>query len=164
MASIKAAKGTAWTWYSRRIRLRDSLRTTGTTEYCRCITCGRVKEFRQMDAGHFVPGRSWAVLFVDDNTWGQCSVCNRFKQGRFVEFEFALRGLISLERIEELKLLKFQTVKAPRLGDLRAMGERFRLEYEVMKETHDWERFFKEIPWKTSMMYFSSDGSPAMEK
>lgn len=81
-----SAKDKAWAAFSMYIRVRDSLATTGTTEYCVCITCAvrgdtAPKEFKHIQAGHAVGGRGNAVLFHEEITNGQCDYCNA--QGRF---------------------------------------------------------------------------------
>lgn len=72
-----AAFNTCWRNFSRYIRLRDALATTGTTEYARCITCGVVSDISDMDAGHMIPGRTNGILFDYEIVHAQCRACNR---------------------------------------------------------------------------------------
>ena len=63
--------------FSKYIRLRDALATTGTTEYAVCVTCGRTKDQKyNMDAGHFVGRGAGAVRFDERNVHAQCKRCN----------------------------------------------------------------------------------------
>ncbi len=73
------AKLKAWDAFSLFIRTRDSLKTTGTLERCKCVTCPR--EYPRLgvgciQAGHFIPGRLNSVLFSELGVHGQCLGCN----------------------------------------------------------------------------------------
>jgi len=81
------AKAKAWKYFSKYIRLRDALKTTGTTTHCRCITCNEVKPFEEMDAGHAIPGRSNAILFSELICNSQCQKCNRFGGGELQAYK-----------------------------------------------------------------------------
>ncbi len=50
--------------------------------YCRCYTCGNVLPWRQMQAGHGIPGRSNAVLYDLDILKPQDIACNIFGGGK----------------------------------------------------------------------------------
>lgn len=65
-----------WKKFSQYIRLRDCLITTGSPDHGRCVTCGRVYPRKKLQAGHFVPGRTNAILFDEDCTHAQCYRCN----------------------------------------------------------------------------------------
>lgn len=74
-------KATAWKNFSKYIRARDCLATTGSFEYCKCITCGRVVPYEQIEAGHMIPGRTGGILFDETIVFGQCRTCNRDNNG-----------------------------------------------------------------------------------
>lgn len=80
------AKADAWAVFSRMIRTRDCLATTGTWTHGRCCTCGREYPFKRLQAGHWTHGRHNAVLFDERNVHAQCVGCNRFKQGAGPEY------------------------------------------------------------------------------
>ena len=92
--SYSSAKNAAWSAFSRYIRLRDSVATTGTLDKCRCITCGRiVPTFKTGDgvslqAGHAIDKRTNNILFDEDIVNGQCSLCNSWQggNGRYAEY------------------------------------------------------------------------------
>ena len=98
---MKTPKQKAWDQMSRYIRLRDSL------DYCKmmridtsqfnsekdlpvkCCTCGAVKSWKYMDAGHFISRGSHGasgVYFDERNVHAQCKSCNAFHQGRAEEY------------------------------------------------------------------------------
>ena len=74
--SISKLKDTVWPIFSEYIRKRDCLRTTGTLEWGRCITCGLPFKYSALQAGHFIPGRHNSILFEETCTHAQCYRCN----------------------------------------------------------------------------------------
>jgi len=71
------AKGKAWDAFSLYIRTRDCLRFTGDPELGVCVTCKTPKPRKELQAGHFVPGRGNAVLFNEQIVYSQCGHCNQ---------------------------------------------------------------------------------------
>jgi hypothetical protein len=112
--TLTKAKKKAWTEFSRFIRIRDSLKTVGNTKQCACITCGKICPTlgrSSIHAGHFIPGRKNGVLFHEDLVHGQCGVCNMWKKGDWVTYEQKMVEMYGRDKVEEYKLLAFQTVK-----------------------------------------------------
>ncbi len=78
MAKIKGVKywkKKAWVEFSKYVRLRDAIGTTGTRDWLNCCSCGRkYPAFGKgcAQAGHFIPGRSHALLFREKGVHGQC--------------------------------------------------------------------------------------------
>ena len=71
-----SAKQTAWKNFSDYIRLRDCLKTTGSADYCKCVTCGEIVPYAQIQSGHAISGRTNGILFDEDIVRGQCVRCN----------------------------------------------------------------------------------------
>jgi len=110
--SVSSLKKKAWTLFSIYIRLRDCLKTTGTTEYGKCITCSQTKSFSELQAGHFIAGRSNAVLFDEKGVFAQCYRCNVGLHGNVLEYrrkiiEMYGPGSDELMEQESKKLKKF---------------------------------------------------------
>lgn len=84
--SKSTVKGKAWSAFSKYIRLRDALKTTGTLENVKCITCGKLLSISFCDAGHFVSRRYNSTLFDERNVNTQCRYCNRFLNGNLLEY------------------------------------------------------------------------------
>jgi len=127
------AKATANGWFSKFIRLRDCISSTRTVEHARCVTCGDLKEFKSMDCGHFVPGRTDALLYDEHNARAQCQACNRFRQGQWVEFERALLDRYGPEEVDRLKRLK-NNVATYTVSDFRAIADKYRTKYKSLLE------------------------------
>lgn len=53
------------------IRLRDAM----PNGYIRCISCGRIKPFEEVDCGHFHSRIHMATRFDEDNCHGECHYC-----------------------------------------------------------------------------------------
>ncbi len=137
------AKDRANEAFSRYIRTRDAIRTTDTLEIVRCVTCGRIKPFKQTDCGHFVPGRSDSLLYDEHNAHGQCQACNRFKQGMWVEHEAAIREMYGDDEAERLKSMKLKPSQE-RLTeqDFKEITKYYRAETErLIKEFNDGKRY-----------------------
>ena len=81
------AKDKAWAAFSRYIRVRDALKTTGDTEYAACYTCGKMHPITEMDAGHWITRNHLGTFMDERNVHAQCRGCNRFGNGRPVEYQ-----------------------------------------------------------------------------
>lgn len=89
MAEISKLKEKAWKQFSRFIRLRDRLEDPETgfvTDFVKCCTCGVVKPWKEMQAGHFIPGRTNSILFDEKCCHAQCGACNVYKNGNLIEY------------------------------------------------------------------------------
>lgn len=63
--------------FSLYIRLRDS--KPWRFRAFRCISCGDVKPYEQMDCGHFVSRNAMAIRWNEQNCNGECARCNRLQ-------------------------------------------------------------------------------------
>lgn len=83
-----------------------------------CVTCGVIKPWKLMDCGHCFSrgsgGRS-GVYFDERNLGIQCRTCNRFHQGRQLEFvehiikKYGQKVLDELRRKDKLTRKRGQT-------------------------------------------------------
>jgi len=96
--SSNPKKDTAWRWFSKYIRLRDAIKTTGDVFYAKCITCGEILPIEDMDAGHGIPGRMNSVLFNEDLVHAQCRQCNRRGGGELQMFKKVLIDMHGQEK------------------------------------------------------------------
>lgn len=85
-----AEKKKAWGAFSKYVRTRDCIATTGTTLAGLCITCGKRFNFNVLHAGHFIAGRGNAILFNRKFVNIQCYHCNIFHNGRFDIYRAAM--------------------------------------------------------------------------
>lgn len=95
-------KKTAWEWFSRYVRLRDSsFKEDGW--YGTCITCSKsgkvawvdekntLRFIRGWDAGHYISRGNWYLRHDEENVNLQCSFhCNKMKSGNIEKYKVAL--------------------------------------------------------------------------
>lgn len=77
-----------WLWpvFSKYIRTRDCIKTSGSPLHGRCCTCGKLYPFKKLQAGHFIPGRTDAALFDEEQVNAQCYRCNIKLQGMWHKY------------------------------------------------------------------------------
>ena len=118
-------KGKAWEQFSKYIRIRDALRTTGTVEKAVCCSCGRIYPafgVGCLQAGHLVPGRNNGVLFCELGCHGQCYNCNLRLKGNWPPYHAFMvehYGIVSIDRLLELRneIVKFLPFQLEQLRD-----------------------------------------------
>ena len=90
-----------WKIFSEYIRRRDD---------GHCFTCGAIKYWKQMDAGHYVSaGKSPPPLyFSEKNVNCQCTSCNRFKHGNLEVYALRLCQKYGNGILEELETTRNQ--------------------------------------------------------
>ncbi len=117
-----------WLWpvFSKYIRLRDCLITTGTIWKGACVTCGKVYRMgKQLQAGHFVPGRTRAILYDERGVHAQCYRCNRHLQGAWPPYYKFMLKVYGQKVVDELIDLYGQ--------DMELTPEWFEQSYEYYK-------------------------------
>ena len=97
--TVSSLKKKAWKLCSEYIRRRDS----DSNGMCRCITCGKTAHWKEMQAGHFVSGRTNGILFDDRGIYAQCMACNVFGQGKPLEYMIALERMLGREEASKLR-------------------------------------------------------------
>ena len=90
-----------------------------------CYTCGKKKHYKEMQCGHFVPGRTLGILWETTNARPQCKACNVFLHGNLIEYYPKMQKEIGQEEIDRLKRLRKLPVKLSREW------------YETMIDTYD---------------------------
>jgi hypothetical protein len=131
-------KKKAWTEYSKYIRIRDALRTTGTVEKAICCSCGRLYPafgLGCLQAGHFIPGRRNSILFEPACVHAQCYNCNTTLKGNWPGYyEFMLKHY-GQDMIDHLLALKHKVrkFKPYELEEMRDHFKKRHRELEVRK-------------------------------
>lgn len=96
--SVAKAKKKAWVAFSLWVRVKDA----DSEGYVKCVTCSVKRPYKDMQAGHFIPGRNNAVLFSEDGVHPQDYQCNVGKKGNWpAYYEYMLR-MYGQEVIDEL--------------------------------------------------------------
>ena len=75
-----------WPVFSKYIRTRDCIKTSGSPLRGRCVTCNKLYPIKKLQAGHFIPGRYDAILFDEEQVHAQCYCCNMKLQGMWHKY------------------------------------------------------------------------------
>jgi hypothetical protein len=102
----KKAKKLAWTACS--LYIRTKYYKNGLIE---CYTCGHSNLITKTQAGHGIPGRTNAMLFMEEIIRPQCIACNMFRRGRYDIFTPKLIEELGIEEYRRLSRVANETVK-----------------------------------------------------
>ena len=70
----------------------------------KCVSCGTVKHWKEMDCGHFIPkSRGASIRYVEENTAPECQGCNRFNEGHLIGYTRWMIDFYGEEKIDELQ-------------------------------------------------------------
>ena len=75
--------------------------------YCTCVTCGVVKHWKEIQAGHFQSRKFYSLRWSERNVKPQCVGCNMFRQGE--QYKYSL--FLGKDEAEVLYLKSKETVK-----------------------------------------------------
>ncbi len=87
------------------IRLRDVM----PNGYVRCISCGQIKRFEDVDCGHFHSRRHMATRFSEENCSAECKGCNRFSADHLIDYQKNLIQKIGKQRFDLLNVKAHST-------------------------------------------------------
>jgi hypothetical protein len=101
--SLASLKKRAWGYFSKWVRI---------TEKGVCFTCGKVKPWKEMDAGHyFTRGSGGALLsFFPRNIHCQCDRCNRWLHGNMAKYREKMVSTYGQDKVDHLDLIRTRTV------------------------------------------------------
>ena len=91
--------------FSLYIRLRDVM----PNGYVRCISCGQIKSFEDVDCGHFHSRRHMATRFSEDNCNAECKFDNRFSADHLIGYQRNLIQKIGQQRFDLLNVKAHST-------------------------------------------------------
>ena len=132
---VKYWKKKAWDAFSKYVRLRDAIETTGTKETLLCCSCGKpYPAFGKgcAQAGHFVPGRTHALLFREKGVNGQGYNCNQTLNGNWVNYEKFMLKKYGKDVVEEEKAAKYSNLKYTAI-DLEEIYHKYKRKYEELE-------------------------------
>lgn len=98
--SVSKLKKKAWVLFSQWIRMDASI--NGEAE---CVTCGEKKPWRELQAGHFIPGRHNSILFDERGVHPQCYHCNIGLKGNPRKYDAYMREVYGEGVIRDLEML-----------------------------------------------------------
>ena len=115
LVKIGKLKKKLWTLFSEWIRRKDC-DSNGCTFCVTCMERGEKKylHWTELQAGHFLAGRSNGIIFDERGVWPQCISCNIFKRGATEDYYPYMIRTQGQEVIDELKRLKRTPIKLER--------------------------------------------------
>ena len=121
-------KKKVWDEVSEFVRLTEAIKATGDIKMLKCCTCDKLYPAFGVgcaQAGHFVPGRSNAILFDLRGIHGQCYNCNINLKGNWPNYLAYMLKNYGQPVIDELLLLA-KIVRQFRIDELETMYAEFR--------------------------------------
>lgn len=91
--------------FSLYVRLRDAM----PNGYVRCISCGKIKKFEDVDCGHFHSRTHMATRFDEDNCNAECKFCNRFSADHLIAYQRNLIQKIGQQRFDIMNVKAHST-------------------------------------------------------
>lgn len=89
------------------IRLRDIM----PNGMGKCISCGKIKPYREIDCGHFFGRSNMATRFDEDNCNSECRWCNRVSSDHLIFYQENLIKKIGIARFSSLRVKAHSTKK-----------------------------------------------------
>lgn len=124
-----------WKVFSRYIRLRDAIRTTGEPYQIVCITCFRVVDIKNCDAGHFMSRGRKSTLYDEKNVHAQCKSCNGYKAGEQFIYGQKINELYGKGTAEKLELESHQ-IKQYKTFELEELYDTYKTKLSELESTH----------------------------
>lgn len=116
------------------IRLRDCLKTTGTTTRGKCFTCDKILPFKKLQCGHFISRKHNNTRYDEQNCYAQCAGCNVFKHGNYIEYTLRLIEKYSKRRIVTLQK-RSQKIKKFTVQELESLIKKYKKKIACLKES-----------------------------
>lgn len=115
----------AWTLMSQVVRLTGA----NLDGYTECYTCGAVKHYKELDAGHYKHGK---LDFDFRNIHKQCTTCNKYYSGKLDVYAEKLIAIYGLEWLNQL-VRDAWSHQGYSVDDLRLIIEDLKVKLENLK-------------------------------
>lgn len=135
----KTPRKKAWEAFSKYIRLRDALATTGTPDNLICVTCEKAWRTTGRycaQAGHFISGRNNSILLDEKFVNGQCPVCNKHLRGNFVRYEMEMLRRYGEEAVDEVKQRSLE-IKQMKKYQWEEAEQKYKDKYKKLLEQYE---------------------------
>lgn len=118
-----------WKWFSIYIRLRDA----DERGYCTCFTCGRQKQWREVDCGHGIPRQHKATKYNEQNNHAQCKRCNAFEGGRMDAYAKEVDSRYGIGTWDKLLIASKQVCKRGK-AEIEMMTDYYRRQAQALSK------------------------------
>ena len=119
------AKKKAWDSFSRWVRVRDCIATSGLPFCGKCVTCEKSYHISYLDAGHCFAGRSNAGLFHKQLVNAQCRICNQTFHGKATKYRKIMEAKYGKAKVAKWKV-ECDKVKHNRDMDFNGLRKKYR--------------------------------------
>ena len=135
----KTVKKRAWDWFSKYIRMRDCMMTTGFKDRGVCVTCRIEYPFKELQAGHAIGGRNDSILFDEELVNAQCENCNRSacyggKDGNYPVYHIWFIEKYGMETFKEKVALSHIGNKIS-VVELEEISDKYRMKYNELRDS-----------------------------
>lgn len=97
---------------------------------CRCISCGKVHHWKDIQNGHYMSRRYLSTRWSEDNCRPQCVACNIFNQGFIQAYRISLVKEIGEQRVRLIEARALQETCKYGTFELNAMIKHYSKEVE----------------------------------
>ena len=119
--------------FSQYIRLKYS----DENGYCRCISCGKIHFWKDIQCGHYMSRRYMSTRWSEDNARPQDTACNIFNQGNIQMYRRALSKEIGEQRVDLIEARARQETCKYSEFEYAAMIKDYKKKViELLKEKH----------------------------
>lgn len=141
--SRKTQENYTWTAFSRYIRLRDSIRTTGTLSRVICFYCGvelptfRSGQLNGSQAGHMVSRVFSGAKYNEKVVFASCSHCNGALEGNHVMGFLHLCDMVGFSTAHDIIIDAVTNKIQYDLGELVDIEEACLLACEILEDFYN---------------------------
>jgi len=107
------------------------LKAADDNGYARCVTCGKVDHYTNMDGGHWIPRSYTAHKLTEENLACQCKGCNGYGGGRYHEFTVHMIDMYGREWVDHMIATKADTRKYTRTEIMDKIAQFKQYEQEI---------------------------------
>jgi len=132
-------KDNCWKSFSKYIRIKGCLETTGLPFVGICITCERQFHIGMLEAGHLIGGRKNSVLFSEKLVNNQCTYCNRIQHGEYKKYKKAMCKRYGEERLERWIIRLKRRLIADRNMDFSGRCKRYGRKMGILLRRHGYK-------------------------
>jgi hypothetical protein len=99
-----------------------------------CFTCGSMRHYTEVDAGHFMSRACMKTRWDEKNVQFQCKRCNGFRSGEQYKFSIRLDELYGEGTAETLLIASKMTARWSR-DELEQMYHHYKRKVDELKST-----------------------------
>lgn len=119
-----------WKVFSEFIRLRDS----DENGICSCITCGRMRPYKEMDCGHGIGRQHWGTRYNEKNNHAQCKHCNGFEGGKREVYKQRVDERYGAGTWDLLEVISRTSNKRPGSFEIKVLTDFYKSEVKKLKK------------------------------